>query len=317
MTIREVNREEFIRHTGSNHGVFVAPGFLNAMGDNVKFHGFFSNKEEWVGGFVTYRNSLRKIATLSPMPFSPHIGLYLLDIKGSESTVRKRTKDTLKAMATYLEAQLEPIIYCTFPPEWTDMQPFIWQGFQVSPRYTYQLRTDRSEEELMAGLDKGTRNLVRRAEKDGLSARVAEVEERHFELVSNTFSRKGIKVDRDALKTLMTNKEAVHSAFAIEVLQEDNITAVAYCLFDSNSAYYIAGGGDPEHRHQSAGTYALWSAILEAKKRGVEVFDFEGSMVPEIESFFRGFGGEMVTYHQVFRAPGWARTLLNITGFKP
>ena len=103
------------------------------------------------------------------------------------------------------------------------MQPFIWSGFQVSPRYTYQLELRRSEDDLFAGMDKGTRNLIRRAEKDELSAQVANVSARQFELVSETFKRKGIKVDHQILERMMTQKEASELGFAVEVRQGNDV----------------------------------------------------------------------------------------------
>jgi hypothetical protein len=30
---------------------------------------------------------------------------------------------------------------------------------------------------------------------------------------------------------------------------------------------------------------------------GIKYFDFEGSMLPQIEIFFRGFGGQLVPYY--------------------
>jgi hypothetical protein len=48
--------------------------------------------------------------------------------------------------------------------------------------------------------------------------------------------------------------------------------------------------------------------MKELRKRGVGVFDFEGSMVPSIETFFRGFGGTIVPFYQIRKWP-----LLNLT----
>lgn len=42
--------------------------------------------------------------------------------------------------------------------------------------------------------------------------------------------------------------------------------------------------------------------IAEAAQRGVPQFDLEGSMIPEIERFFRGFGAQLTPYFTVNRA---------------
>ena len=46
----------------------------------------------------------------------------------------------------------------------------------------------------------------------------------------------------------------------------------------------------------------MWQSILHAKKLGIEVFDFEGSMLVEVEKYFREFGGELVPYYTVNKA---------------
>nr|HPR68216.1 methicillin resistance protein [Kiritimatiellia bacterium] len=48
---------------------------------------------------------------------------------------------------------------------------------------------------------------------------------------------------------------------------------------------------------------AVWEAIRHAKEAGLETFDFEGSVIPPIERFFRGFGGRLTPYYTVNK--GW------------
>ena len=46
----------------------------------------------------------------------------------------------------------------------------------------------------------------------------------------------------------------------------------------------------------------MWEAIKFAKKLGIKYFDFEGSMVPQIERYFRGFGGKLTPYYRINKA---------------
>ena len=44
----------------------------------------------------------------------------------------------------------------------------------------------------------------------------------------------------------------------------------------------------------------MWKAIKFSKEElGLAEFDFEGSMVPQIEQFFRKFGGILTPYYSV------------------
>ena len=47
-------------------------------------------------------------------------------------------------------------------------------------------------------------------------------------------------------------------------------------------------------------SYLLWQAILYTKDTlKLNVFDFEGSMIPSIEKYFRKFGGEITPYYSL------------------
>jgi len=78
--------------------------------------------------------------------------------------------------------------------------------------------------------------------------------------------------------------------------------AAACCIHDATTAYYILGGHDADKKQRGAAGIAVLSAIRYAKELGIKTFDFEGSMIPAIESFFRGFGGELTVKYAVHRA---------------
>ena len=44
------------------------------------------------------------------------------------------------------------------------------------------------------------------------------------------------------------------------------------------------------------------AAIQAAQERGLKTFDFEGSSIPPIERFFRGFGGQLTPYFSIHKA---------------
>src|SRR5690606_13716638 len=77
--------------------------------------------------------------------------------------------------------------------------------------------------------------------------------------------------------------------------------AGVYIVWDSESAYYIMGGGDPELRNSGATSYCMWEAIRFSATVSRR-FDFEGSMIEPVERFFRAFGAELTPYFQISRS---------------
>jgi hypothetical protein len=47
---------------------------------------------------------------------------------------------------------------------------------------------------------------------------------------------------------------------------------------------------------------AMFACIRHARDLGLEVYDFEGSMVPGIEQYFRSFGGTLTPLYRVVKA---------------
>jgi hypothetical protein len=110
----------------------------------------------------------------------------------------------------------------------------------------------------------------------------------------------------DVVKSCVENNNGV--CFITYDKQGDPIGG-AFIVWDKRCAYYLLGGMDHEKGSNSAVTLALWKAICFSKEElGVPIFDFEGSLAPQLEQFFRRFGGEM---HHYYRAI-WSPKLLGI-----
>jgi len=75
------------------------------------------------------------------------------------------------------------------------------------------------------------------------------------------------------------------------------------CLCMNGVAYYLAATNAKENNSLSA--CGLAHCIAVAEERGVGIFDFEGSMIPEVERFFRGFGGELTPYFSLEKGKGF------------
>ena len=67
---------------------------------------------------------------------------------------------------------------------------------------------------------------------------------------------------------------------------------------DNKTSYYVAGFYNPKYKDSGALSYLLWNII---SSRKTPYFDFEGSMIKEIEHFFRGFGGEWTPHSRIWK----------------
>ena len=85
--------------------------------------------------------------------------------------------------------------------------------------------------------------------------------------------------------------------------------AAVYIVWDNKRSYYLLGGYDFKKSHHGAQALAVWESIKFTKERlGLNEFDFEGSMIPQVERFFRKFGGRLIPCYSVV----WTRPSLKI-----
>ncbi len=53
---------------------------------------------------------------------------------------------------------------------------------------------------------------------------------------------------------------------------------------------------------QLSGVCTMFETMKHSPVLGLKIFDFEGSVIPAIERYFRGFGGGLTSYFTVTKA---------------
>jgi hypothetical protein len=121
-------------------------------------------------------------------------------------------------------------------------------------------------------------------------------------IVLKTFERKQTAVDLEQLDRIFFTFARPSNSFAHLAWYREQPVAASFCVHDREAAYYLLGGYDQRNPHASAGALCVWQAIMRAKEIGLRTFDFEGSMIPSVEKYFRGFGGTLMPYFTLNRA---------------
>jgi hypothetical protein len=120
--------------------------------------------------------------------------------------------------------------------------------------------------------------------------------------VLGTFARQGKRLDKNAVDEILFGYADEGNSYAFTAHCEGRAIAACFVVHDQRTAYYLMGGYDERAGHHAAGPAAMFAAIRHAREMGLETFDFEGSVIPPIERYFRGFGGRLTPYLTVNRA---------------
>jgi lipid II:glycine glycyltransferase (peptidoglycan interpeptide bridge formation enzyme) len=172
----------------------------------------------------------------------------------------------------------------------------------MHPETTWLLDITRTEDEILMGMRKTHRNLIRRAKKEGVKIIQSTNEEHikafydiHMETVRRhkfiPFSYEYIKNEVEVLK-----KDDEISIFSAEY--NNKIISSAIIVFYGDQAFYHHGASLSEYSKIPASYLLLWEAILEAQKRNKKIFNFYGIVENKpkhpwygLSRFKKGFGG--------------------------
>jgi hypothetical protein len=259
------------------------------------------------------------VRRLRQPPLTPYWGPLFGAIDGSYTTRLNTEMSILRAFADAVTAWAD--VTMAFHPTLNNWLPFHWTGYDQRTRYTYRIDRLADFPLTESAMQKPVRQKLRQATTAGVvmqddveSAVVAALHER-------TMARQGLRGSAEILAVWPKLAEAARARgrlFTTCAYDPDgNAHTARALLWDDRYAYALFGGSDPRFRQSGAGTLSLWHEL----QRAVDLapgYDFEGSTIEPIETFFRAFGGTLTPYLLVTRNASLrlntARSLLGLAG---
>ncbi|USB33037.1 GNAT family N-acetyltransferase [Paenibacillus sp. YPG26] len=184
------------------------------------------------------------------------------------------------------------------PPGFTDVRPFIWQGFEVVVKYTYYLDFPFSLENASGDI----RSRVKRASSEGYYVRrTANMKEVH-ECLTGTEARQGFSHNLSLRDLELAQELLGENAFRCYVCysrEGEPVSASAVLVLDPDRPqWWIAGS---KAAHLSKGVVQLLQSVLlqELSDLGMKGFDFAGANIPSVAKSKAPWGGNLVPYYLV------------------
>lgn len=240
------------------------------------------------------------------------LGPWLKPLAGKYSKQLSQQKDLMEALINQLPK------YQYFSQNWhyanTNWLPFYWKGFEQVTRYTYVIDNLSNIDVIWGAFQENIRREIRKAENKFHLVIKENLPLNDFLLLNRqTFSRQGMQLpysETFARQLLSTAKDRNQCRWFIAQDSAGLNHAGVLLVWDSESAYYLMGGGDPDLRNSGATSLCMWEAVKFASTV-TKRFDFEGSMIEPIERFFRAFGAKQTSYFALTHRPSrWLNTAL-------
>ena len=246
-------------------------------------------------------------------PLTPFCGIWL---KYPSNIFKESSKISFeKKVMNDLIDQLPKTIYYAqrHPIELKNWLPFYWKGFEQTTRYTYRIKNPIDIEIALSNFKDNTRNTIVKAKRIVNITESSDVN-LFYQLNRLSFERQSKSVPY-TLKLIEELDNALSKRKQRKILiatdQNGHHHAAIYLVWDSKTVYNLMMGADTKLRNSGAVQLLLFEGIKFASstKRN---FDFEGSMMPNIEPVFRRFGGSLTPYFKIYKASNIFFKVLNL-----
>ena len=189
-----------------------------------------------------------------------------------------------------------------FHPSFTNWLAFYWKDYHQTTRYTYRLDLSQGLDAVWQGFSPTLRNEIKYAQKQAKLERQDDPATL-FSLFEHRFKEKNVPqpISRTwflEFDGLLASKKA-RAIFLIKNQRQEAIAGL-YLTWDQQYAYLILSGFSKANNIKGANAWVTWESIKFAAEKGLN-YDFEGSMLPGVEHFYRQFGGVQTPYFKIWK----------------
>lgn len=245
---------------------------------------------------VIFKKGKLGISYLSMPPFTPYLGVrYFYPNVLKESSRLSFEEKVIKQLVGKLN--MYSIVEFNLLPEIKNAFPFIKNGFRNHLRYTYIIRHSEGEEAYLKRMNQKLRKEIARNKIEVLtvddSSEFVELQRAHLDKkeISNVHQIDCVRALDGELRA--RGKRKIYAARKGKLL-----LGAVYIVEDIKVNYCVFIAQNKQNKINGLVAKLVDVAIRETIRSGKD-FDFEGSMIPGVEKFFRKFGGELTPYYVI------------------
>ncbi len=279
--------------------VFSETWYLDALNVKYKILSVLNNNDEIVAGIVLAKNHIN---TWSNPMLDKYLGI-LLEEKQYGLTQKKKSEQFKIIELIALELVKYKSFDYYFHPGFTNWTPLFWNDFTQQTRYTYQIDLKNDIETIQKKFHGNLRNDIKNAINNNVVIKNNIQFDELYNIVNLTFKRQGSKApfSQNKLKRFIEILTQRKKFISLGAYNNDGVL-ISACgiVLDNRSSYFLLNGIDIEKHIRGANALMILKAMEFIKEKEIEIFDFEGSMLPGVEQFYRRFGGDLVPYYRIW-----------------
>lgn len=266
--------------------------------------------EEPVGLIPVHEHSKFGARVLTSPPLGFGIGRLGPVVVPTSPKQRKRettNKKFIHAVIEELDADSpRTLLRFSCSPDYTDPRPFQWEGFDISPAFTYRIMLrNRDEDELLQSFSRDLRKDIRKREDVDISIRTGGIEDvrKIHGSITERYQEQGYRVPlswefvRDLIQTL----EERSRVYVAESADGEFISGILI-LYSNDTASFWKGGAKTD-RTVSPNSLLHWQIIVDILNdpalESIEKYDMYTANNERLTRYKSSFGGELKSYYTV------------------
>ncbi len=235
------------------------------------------------------------ISTMINPILTPYLGPYIIYPQNQEKKISRYNFEhkVMYDLVHQLPNAKMQNIKCH--PDLDNVMPLILKGYWHHAKYTYRIIND-DKESVYQNLKASVRTDIKKAKSKytldkSINTKIL------YRLNQKTFERKSktVPFSQELIDKIVAVSEDKNCCKQYTLYQNDQALCSTLILNDYKTSYCLLIGLDKDSKPQGAIQWILWEAIKDSITEG-RTFDFEGTMIPEVEPVFRAFGGQLTNY---------------------
>jgi lipid II:glycine glycyltransferase (peptidoglycan interpeptide bridge formation enzyme) len=308
--VRELKKDEYKLWNdlveSSPHGtIFHNSDWLTTCSEllnkRLKIYGCFEN-EELVGGCSLYIYKLKRFfkTASSIIEMTPYGGVVLSQSPSSKVREQEQTySNIIKLLCNAFDNEHFDHIQITNSPDFVDIRPFTWNGWDSKIHYTYYFNLENDVEK---NISKNVRWSIRKAIKNNITIKKLNNPSTYYELFSMTFKRQSLKppitkefLEKmiDILKTKNTGEMWIAETSSGEVASAEIV------IWDNKRAYRWSAASHTNFKDTGATSLLLYEIFQDLKNRGFKEINLMAANTPHLTKFISSFNPRLVPYYSI------------------
>ena len=205
------------------------------------------------------------------------------------------------------------LFHAHFPPAFTDVRPYIWNGFATNLHYTYITRLAKGTD-LSASYDPQVRRQIKKGEQlkhSFLAEDSRDLIISAWELEQKSYQRQRLDMryaPKESFASFIGSLAGREAAKTYTVIFQDRAVASQIVILDQakSTAYYWLAGADRDYLSTGLNQLLLHGVLVNLQELGYQSFDFVGAGTESIAKYKSTYNFPLVPMFSVSKAKGLA-----------